>query len=105
MIADRIATARPVGVSEAPSPLAVTPPPMTDSTTATPSSTISARPRDGDAGPFPLPTRELERIAGEVVAVALQGGATAAETDVSQAIGLSVTVRKDAVETISYNRD
>jgi len=27
------------------------------------------------------------------------------ETDVSQAVGLSVTVRKDIVETIAYNRD
>ena len=35
----------------------------------------------------------------------MAGGATAAETDVSQAVGLSVTVRKDVVETIAYNRD
>ena len=72
--------------------------------------TISTRPRsiaprDPDAGPFPLPTAELERVASDVVAVAMGGGATAAETDVSQAVGLSVTVRKDVVETIAYNRD
>jgi PmbA protein len=62
-------------------------------------------PRDMDAGPFPLPTAELERVASDVVAHAMGGGATAAETDVSQAVGLSVTVRKDVVETIAYNRD
>src|SRR4051812_12878636 len=60
---------------------------------------------DGDAGPFPLPTAELERVAEAVLAAAQAGGATAAETDVSQAVGLSVTVRKGEVETISYNRD
>ena len=60
---------------------------------------------DTDAGPFPLPTAELERIAESVLAAATEGGATAAETDVSQAVGLSVTVRKGEVETISYNRD
>ena len=36
---------------------------------------------------------------------AKRGGATAAETEVSQAFGLSVTVRKGEVETIAYNRD
>lgn len=54
---------------------------------------------------FPLPTRELERIAEAVLDAARHGGATAAETDISQAVGLSVTVRKDEVETIAYNRD
>ncbi len=33
------------------------------------------------------------------------GGATAAEAEVSQAFGQSVTVRKGDVETIAYNRD
>lgn len=33
------------------------------------------------------------------------GGATAAETEISQAFGQSVTVRKGEVETIAYNRD
>jgi PmbA protein len=61
--------------------------------------------RHPDAGPFPLPTAELERIAGDVLAAARKGGATAAETDISQAVGLSVTVRRDEVETIAYNRD
>ena len=36
---------------------------------------------------------------------ATRGGATAAETEVSQGIGQSVTVRQGEVETISYNRD
>src|SRR5437016_11963445 len=60
---------------------------------------------NGDAGAFPLPTAELERIAETMLAAATAGGATAAETDVSQAVGLSVTVRKGEVETIAYNRD
>jgi PmbA protein len=58
-----------------------------------------------EAGRFPLPTAELERVAAAVLAAAAQGGATAAETDVSQAIGQSVTVRRAEVETIAYNRD
>jgi PmbA protein len=66
---------------------------------------IASMQADTDAGPFPLPTAELERIAESVLAAATEGGATAAETDVSQAVGLSVTVRKGEVETISYNRD
>ena len=40
-----------------------------------------------------------------VVDAARKGGATAAETEVSQGIGQSVTVRKGEVETIAYNRD
>jgi PmbA protein len=72
---------------------------------ATPPPTVPTMPRDPDNGSFPLPTKELERIAGEVLDIARAGGATAAETDVSQAIGLSVTVRRDEVETIAYNRD
>ncbi len=57
------------------------------------------------SGQFPVPTRELERVAAAVLDAATSGGATAAETEVSQAIGQSVTVRHDEVETISYNRD
>ena len=62
-------------------------------------------PRDDNNDSVPLPTAELERIASGVLATAKAGGATAAETDISQAIGLSVTVRKDEVETIAWNRD
>jgi PmbA protein len=54
---------------------------------------------------FPLPTDELARVAEAVLAAAKAGGATAAETDVSQAVGQSVTVRKGEVETVAYNRD
>jgi len=54
---------------------------------------------------FPLPTAELERLAAATLAAARAGGATSAETEVSQAIGQSVTVRNGEVETIAYNRD
>jgi PmbA protein len=54
---------------------------------------------------FPLATDALSEVAQQVLAAAKTGGATAAETDVSQAFGLSVTVRKNDVETIAYNRD
>ncbi|HEX9301663.1 MAG TPA: metalloprotease PmbA [Casimicrobiaceae bacterium] len=66
-------------------------------------STIS--PRGADSGRFPLPTAEIERIAEAVLAAAKAGGASAAETEVSQAVGQSVTVRRGEVETIAYNRD
>jgi PmbA protein len=54
---------------------------------------------------FPVTTEVLTRVAQDVLRVARAGGATAAETEVSQAIGQSVTVRKGEVETIAYNRD
>ena len=54
---------------------------------------------------YPVPTQELERIAAAIIDTATRHGATAVETDVSQAVGLSVTVRQGEVETISYNRD
>ena len=54
---------------------------------------------------FPLLTGELERLAAATLAAARAGGATSAETEVSQAIGQSVTVRNGEVETIAYNRD
>jgi PmbA protein len=44
-------------------------------------------------------------VASAVLAAAGKGGATAAETEVSQAVGQSVTVRRAEVETIAYNRD
>ena len=63
-------------------------------------------PADGAAGAhFPVSTDALEHIAQAVLDAARAGGATAAETEVSQAIGQSVTVRKGDVETIAYNRD
>ena len=54
---------------------------------------------------FPLAPDALASMAAQVLDAAKRGGATAAETEVSQAFGLSVTVRKDDVETIAYNRD
>jgi len=67
---------------------------------------MASTPRHGaDGGRFALPTAEIERLAGAVLAAAKAGGATAAETEVSQAVGQSVTVRRGEVETIAYNRD
>ncbi|MEP7329052.1 MAG: metalloprotease PmbA [Betaproteobacteria bacterium] len=57
------------------------------------------------SGQLPVTTRELERVAAAVLDAARRGGATAAETDVSQGVGQSVTVRQGEVETIAYNRD
>jgi PmbA protein len=54
---------------------------------------------------FPVATGDLERIAAAVLDAARRGGASAAETEVSQGIGQSVTVRQSEVETIAYNRD
>jgi len=56
-------------------------------------------------GHFPVTTAELERVSATILAAAKAGGASAAETEVSQAVGQSVTVRKGEVETIAYNRD
>ena len=61
--------------------------------------------RGADGGRFPLPTAEIERVAESVLAAAKALGATAAETEVSQAVGQSVAVRRGEVETIAYNRD
>jgi hypothetical protein len=57
--------------------------------------------RGADGGRFPLPTAEIERIAESVLSSAKAGGATAAETEVSQAVGQSVSVRRGEVETIA----
>ncbi len=57
------------------------------------------------AGRFALPTAEIRRLAESVLAAAKAGGATAAETEVSQGVGQSVTVRRGEVETIAHNRD
>src|SRR5436190_18630025 len=54
---------------------------------------------------FPLSSAMLADMADQVLREAKAGGATAAESEVSQAFGQSVTVRKDDVETIAYNRD
>ena len=54
---------------------------------------------------FPMPTALLCQISEAVLSRARERGATAAETEVSQGFGQSVTVRKGEVETIEYNRD
>lgn len=54
---------------------------------------------------FPVDTGTLERIAAIVLDAARGAGATAAEADVSQAIGQSVGVRRNDVETITWHRD
>ena len=48
---------------------------------------------------------QLRQIARDVLEHAKSRGASAAETEVSEAFGQSVTVRQGAVETIEYNRD
>jgi len=70
-----------------------------------PNRAAEARASQGDPRPFPVGTAELERVAAATLAAAGSGGATAAETEVSQAVGQSVTVRHGEVETIAYNRD
>jgi len=47
----------------------------------------------------------LRQIAANVLAHARSLGASAAETEVSEGFGQSVTVRRGEVETIEYNRD
>src|SRR4030095_6045436 len=74
-------------------------PPLPARATSSP----SQRKRGGER--FPLPTAEIERVAAAVLEEARKGGATAAETDVSQSVGQSVTVRRGEVETVAYNRD
>jgi PmbA protein len=57
------------------------------------------------AARFPLAADALSGIAAQVLEAARARGATGAETEISQAFGLSVTVRKGDAETIAYNRD
>jgi PmbA protein len=47
----------------------------------------------------------LRQIARDVLDYARERGASAAETEVSEGFGQSVTVRRGEVETIEYNRD
>ena len=48
---------------------------------------------------------QLRDIAASVLDYAKERGATAAESEVSEGFGLTVTVRRGEVETIEYNRD
>lgn len=52
---------------------------------------------------YAFPT--LQQLAADVLAHAKKTGATAAEVDVSEGFGQSVSVRCGEVETIEYNRD
>ena len=81
-------------------------PMMTLSASALQSTDSTPRTGLGDGkSRFPVSKTTLEAVAAAVLDAARAGGATAAETEVSQAVGQSVTVRKGEVETIAYNRD
>jgi len=54
---------------------------------------------------FSFSQDRLREIALDVLRHAEKLGATACETDVSEGVGQSVTVRKGTVETIEFNRD
>jgi len=54
---------------------------------------------------FTHPDETLEQIARDVLDHARKQGASAAETEVSEGFGQTVTVRRGEVETIEYNRD
>ena len=54
---------------------------------------------------FSYAPNQLRDIAASVLEYAKERGATAAESEVSEGFGLTVTVRRGEVETIEYNRD
>jgi PmbA protein len=54
---------------------------------------------------FSFSQDQLRELAADVLRHAERCGASACETDVSEGIGQSVTVRKQEVETIEFNRD
>jgi PmbA protein len=54
---------------------------------------------------FSYSRAHLEALAQQVLDEAKRRGATACEADVSEGFGLAVTVRRQEVETIEYNRD
>jgi len=56
-------------------------------------------------GRFTYAHDQLKEFAAQVLAHARRLGASACECDVSEGHGLSVTVRKGAVDTIEHNRD
>lgn len=56
-------------------------------------------------GRFSHPYSKLQQIAEDILKLAAKGGASACETHVSDGFGQTITVRKNAVETIEYNRD
>ncbi len=54
---------------------------------------------------FSFSRNSLENLASRVLDLASQEGATAAEADVSEGLGQTVTVRLGEVETIEFNQD
>ena len=48
---------------------------------------------------------QFKRIAQQVLDYAKSAGATAADTEVSEGFGQTVTVRKGEIETVEYNKD
>jgi PmbA protein len=54
---------------------------------------------------FSFTPERFRDIVGDVLAKARSRGATAAETEISESLGQSVTVRQGEVETIEYTRD
>ena len=58
-----------------------------------------------NGGRFSYTQAQLQQFAADVLAHARRQGASACECDVSEGQGLSVTVRKGAVDTIEHNRD
>lgn len=55
--------------------------------------------------PFSFTKADLRDLTAQVLDLARAGGATAAESEVSEGSGLSVAVRHGEVETIEHNRD
>src|SRR5574343_1112101 len=54
---------------------------------------------------FSFSQDDLRNIAEDVLKHARKKGASACEVDVSEGFGQSVSVRRDEVDTIEYNRD
>ena len=55
--------------------------------------------------PFSFTRETLQSLAAQTLELARVSGASAAETEISEGSGLSVTVRHGEVETIEHNRD
>lgn len=55
--------------------------------------------------PFSYAPENLRALASRVLELAQAGGASAAETEVSEGSGQTVSVRKGEVETLEYNKD
>jgi PmbA protein len=75
--------------------------PRSKATPATPAASASS----AATQPLSFTRGELENIAADALAVARRMGAAQAGVEVSEGSGLSVSVRKGAVETLEHNRD